>query len=170
MRRIATATFTLLALLLTTTAAQAQFVEEWEKSKADENAPDYIASGEGYNARGIAYGMVDDGTGTMVERVFVASNASGNYQIYVLDPQTGDELTTLDMTGVSGGFRTIEDVGVSDDGIIIGCNLALGQFAQQEFKCYRWDDLSAAPTTIISGVAVNDRTSPSRALPPTTRC
>jgi hypothetical protein len=134
--------------------ATGQFVEEWEKSEKDGNRPTYISDGN-YNARGLAYGMVDDGNGTMVERVFVASNANGPYRIYVVDPSDGALLDSLDVSGIEqDGFRFLNDVGVSEDGKIFACNAAR---LTQTFYCFRWDTLADSPTTVVSGLNTDAR-------------
>lgn len=148
-----------LCSFLTVDPAAGQFAEEWEKSKADGNHPTYISDGEGYNARGLAYGVVNDGNGNMVERVFVASNANGPYRLYVVDANDGTLLDSLDVSGVaSEGYRYLNDVAVSDDGIIMACNAARGDFGlAQPFNCYRWDDLADSPTQVIDGAAMDER-------------
>ena len=147
MNRIATAVLTLLvvaAWCAVPAFAQPEFFDtNWELSDAEGNLPSYI--GTSYGARGMAYGMVDDGSGTMVERVFVSTNEGGTFRVEVLDATDGTNLGTLDGTGISGGTRTLNDVDVSADGIIIACNLAINA----NFKCYRWDSVTATPSTII---------------------
>ncbi|NBC86998.1 MAG: T9SS type A sorting domain-containing protein [Bacteroidetes bacterium] len=147
MKRTATAVLTLLvvaAWCAVPAFAQPEFFDtNWELSDAEGNLPSYI--GTSYGARGMAYGMVDDGSGTMVERVFVSTNQGGTFRVEVLDATDGTNLGTLDGTGISGGTRTLNDVDVSADGIIIACNLAINA----NFKCYRWDSVTATPSTII---------------------
>jgi len=155
-RIVTTFLFTIACALLWLPSATAQdgpFTRNWEKSKAQGNAPTYISDGTGYNARGIAYGMVDDGNGSMVERVFVASDANGAFRIYVVDANNGMLLDSLDVSGVSTvGARDLNDVAVTNDGIIYACNEVNNVFVGggEEFKCYRWDSLTDAPTEVIS--------------------
>jgi hypothetical protein len=138
--------------------AVGQFTTEWEMSENEGNRPTYVSTGD-YTARGLAYGMVDDGDGNMVERIFIASNENGPYRIYVVNPSDGALLDSLDVSGIKeDGFRFLNDVGVSEDGLIIACNAARGDFGlAQPFHCYRWDDLTAAPTQIIDGAAMEER-------------
>jgi len=153
MKRLLATVFVLaFATFFITDPASAQFEREWEKSKAQGNAPSYISSGTDFNARGVAYGEVDDGTGTFVERVLVVSNAGGAFNVVVVDANTGTLLDSLDVSGVSGGFRPLNDIGVTDDGIIYACNEVNNIFlgGGQEFRCYRWDDLGDSPTEVIS--------------------
>jgi hypothetical protein len=155
-RFVTTLLFALACVLVWAPPATAQdgpFTRNWEKSKAQGNAPTYISDGTGYNARGIAYGMVDDGNGSMVERVFVASDANGAFRIYVADANNGMLLDSLDVSEVSTvGARDLNDVAVTNDGIIYACNEANNVFVGggEEFKCYRWDSLTDAPTEVIS--------------------
>lgn len=68
-----------------------------------------------------------------------------NPAIVVLDAATGEEikdedvLRTLDVTGVSGGFFTLNQVGVADDGAVFACNLVLDADGNN-FKIYRWQN------------------------------
>ncbi len=154
-RIVTTFLFTIACALLWLPSATAQdgpFTRNWEKSKAQGNAPTYISDGTGYNARGIAYGMVDDGNGSMVERVFVASDANGAFRIYVVDANNGMLLDSLDVSAVSTvGARDLNDVAVTNDGIIYACNEANNVFVGggEEFKCYRWDSVDDAATEVI---------------------
>jgi hypothetical protein len=132
--------------------ASAQFEREWEKSRAQGNIPSYISSDTTYAARGLAYGMVDDGSGTMVERVLVATSAGSDpINVVVLDASDGTLLDSLDVSNVDDTFRDLNDVGISEDGIIYACNLALGQFGNEDLRCYRWDSLTDTATKVIDG-------------------
>ncbi|MCI0494157.1 T9SS type A sorting domain-containing protein [candidate division KSB1 bacterium] len=59
---------------------------------------------------------------------------NGGSFIYILDAANGDSLGKLDNRNVSGGTYHVSDVGVSDDGIIYVCNLAVAG----TFKVYKW--------------------------------
>ena len=146
----------LLALLLLGTIpsqAQTSFNRDWEFSSAEGNNPTYV--GTDNDARGLAYGRVDDGTGTMVERVFVATSAGDGVNVVVLDAADGTVRDSLDTSGIvpSSTGRTLTDVGVSADGVIVACNEVNNTFITdsetENFRCYRWDDLTDAPTTVI---------------------
>jgi uncharacterized lipoprotein YddW (UPF0748 family) len=133
-----------------------QFECEWERSKAKGNAPAYIATdsevanGQGYQARGLAYGKVGDGEGNAVERLFVVSTRD-SLTVSALNPTNGERLKTLDVSNIESTSRPLNDIGVSDDGIIYACNLALGPFGGEPLKCYRWDHLDDTPTKVIDG-------------------
>ncbi|NBC87414.1 MAG: T9SS type A sorting domain-containing protein [Bacteroidetes bacterium] len=159
MKRIATTFSTLLLamawLVTSTMPAQAQsFTTEWEFSTAEGNLPSYFSTSNA--TRAIAYGVVDDGSGNLVERVLVASGPP--YEIRILDASDGTDLGTLDGIGslpTPNDGRTITDVEISDDGIIIACNEVNSTFgnntATESFQCYRWDSLTdATPETVIN--------------------
>jgi len=113
MKQLVTAFLALLVCAFIVDPASAQFQREWEKSKAQGNAPSYISSGSDYYARGIAYGTVDDGTGTMVERVLVASTAGSDpINVVVVDPSDGTLLDSLDVSTVENTFRNLNDENV----------------------------------------------------------
>jgi hypothetical protein len=145
-------------LLLAPLSAQAQFDREWEFSAAQGDNPSYI--GTDNDARSIAYGTVDDGNGNMVERVFVVSGGNDPYTIKVLDANDGtDPSGVTELSGVGNlptpaDGRKLTDVGVSDDGIIIACNEVNSTFgsntATENFRCWRWDSLTASPSRVIN--------------------
>ena len=105
--------------------------------------------------------MVDDGSGTMVERVFVSLGGGENsddYQIRILNASdgtdTGNTLPGVGSLPTPSDGRTVGDVAVSDDGVIIACNSVNNAFtndgATENFRCWRWDSLTDSPTEIIS--------------------
>jgi hypothetical protein len=146
----------LLALLLVAAwalPAEAQFTEVWERSQSNGNLPTWFGSTNAESTeRGFAYGMVGGN-----ERVLVVSRKGGT-DIHVINALTGlDELDgslnpkTLDMTGVSGGVFLLNDVGVTDDGIIIACNLRTTLAGSPfTFKCYSWANEDASPVTSLN--------------------
>ncbi|MCR4417164.1 MAG: DUF4623 domain-containing protein, partial [Ignavibacteria bacterium] len=134
---------TILTVLLCVSLAQTQsfrYSTIWEKSQATGTLPSYI--GTSHTERGSAYGVVDG-----QEKLFLVSRL-GTTKVLVLDPATGDSLGVLDITGVSGGTFTLNDVEVSADGKIFACNLTTGTNTTS-FKVYRWDNLTAAPVNVI---------------------
>ncbi len=114
----------------------AQFSTLWERSSANSTLPSWFGS---TTERGFAYGN---------DHIYVVSR-SVSPVVNILDAATGADLgTTLDNTGVAGGLFLLNDVEVSDDGIIFACNLTLGTDANA-FKVYRWDNESATPTAVV---------------------
>ncbi|NBC86999.1 MAG: T9SS type A sorting domain-containing protein, partial [Bacteroidetes bacterium] len=160
MKRIATTFSTLLLaaawLVTSTMPAQAQsFSADWEFSTAEGNLPSYFRTNN--DTRYLAYGRIDDGSGTRVERVLVASGGNDPYEIRILDASDGTDLGTLpsvtSLPTPSDG-RKITDVEVTDDGIIIACNEVNNAFTAdgttENFKCYRWDSLTdSSPETVV---------------------
>ncbi len=93
----------------------------------------------------------DNATRSMVfnpatQHVLVATR-TGGHRIVVLDAATGDSLSQLDMTGVSGGTYHLNKVAVTEDGVIYACNLTV----DNTFKVYRWEDEDAVPTVALDG-------------------
>jgi len=133
--------------------AQTSFDRNWEFSTAEGNNPEYIGTDD--DARDLAFGRVDDGTGAMVERVFVVTSTGGAFNVIVLDAADGSIVDSLDTSGVVGSStgRTLTDVSVTSDGVIIACNEVNNTFITdsetENFRCYRWDSLTDAPTTVI---------------------
>lgn len=135
------------------------FNTDWELSTANGNKPGWL--GTDNDTRGLAHGVVDDGNGNMVERVFVVTGGGEDgdpYAIKVLDAADGSD-TGNDLTGI-GDFpspssgRVLTDVDVSEDGIIIACNEVNNTFlvdsGTEDFRCWRWDSLIDSPTEIIT--------------------
>ncbi|PEN14235.1 hypothetical protein CRI94_04135 [Longibacter salinarum] len=151
MKRTVTSILTLLVVAAWCAApafSQTSFDRDWEFS-ANVNSgsiPAYLT-----DARAIAYGMVDDGSGTMVGRLLVSH---GGDNVEIVDPADGQSLGTLSTNGIQGtSTRNIQDVEVTGDNIIIGCNSVNNTFAPgdvTDFRCYRWDDLGADPVQVLS--------------------
>ncbi|WP_179862149.1 T9SS type A sorting domain-containing protein [Longibacter salinarum] len=160
MKRIATTLAIILTalswLVVSTTPAQAQsFSTDWEFSTAEGNLPSYFRTNN--DTRYLAYGQVDDGNGTMVERVLILSGGNDPYEIRILDANDGTDLGTLpavtSLPTPSDG-RKLTDIEISDDGFIIACNEVNNAFGTdsttENFKCYRWDSLTdSSPETVV---------------------
>lgn len=142
-RIVMTVTF----ILLTTSILMAgpELTTVWEKSVAASTMPNWFDTGN--FTRGFAYGTVGGS-----DRLYVVSRNGGNF-IYALDAATGDSLGLLDATGVTGGTYHISDIGVTADGVIFLCNLALGG----NFKVYKYADEAAAPVEVINYDATGKR-------------
>ncbi len=73
---------------------------------------------------------------------------TGQAQVQILHPATGQALGMLDMTNVEGGTFVINEVSVTADGQIFVANLAqLGG----DLKIYRWADQQATPEVVYEG-------------------
>ncbi|WP_340103411.1 lamin tail domain-containing protein [Rhodohalobacter sp. 8-1] len=116
-----------------TNDAKAQELQTvWERSDrtgAENPKPDWFSAGF---VRGIGYGTVDGN-----ERIYAADRT--NNTIRVIDAETGDDITPstpFDLTGVSGGTYALNDLEISDDGIIFLGNLTTS--AESPFRLYWW--------------------------------
>lgn len=117
----------------------------WEKSASQATMPKWFDT-QNYT-RGFAYGKVGGN-----DHLYVVSRFGGNF-IYILDAATGDSLGLLDNSGITGGTYHVSDVGVSQDGVIFVCNLAVGG----TFKVYKWTDETVAPVEVIAYDATGKR-------------
>ena len=72
--------------------------------------------------------------------------------IRVLNADTGADIGSLDMTGVTGGFFPINCVAVSSDGRIHACNMTTDA-TTTPFKVYQWadDDPATLPVVVYEG-------------------
>lgn len=68
-----------------------------------------------------------------------------------LNGSTGNSEVLLNTTGITGGDRALNQIGVTSDGVIFGSNLRAAMSSTATFKVYRWQDETAAPTTAFSG-------------------
>ena len=139
--------FTIIALFCFASLSYSQVTTLWEKSATAGTKPTWET---GSTTRGIGYGLVGSN-----QRLFVVNrNASfGGKQIFVYNAATGDSVTKLDTTGISGGTLVVNDVEVSSDGKIFVCNLAAGGF----FKVYKYDTEVSAPAVVINYDATGKR-------------
>ena len=139
--------FTIIALFCFASLGYSQVTTLWEKSATAGTKPTWET---GSTTRGIGYGLV--GTN---QRLFVVNrNASfGGKQIFVYNAATGDSITKLDTTGISGGTLVLNDVEVSSDGKIFVCNVAAGGF----FKVYKYNTELSVPVTVINYDATGKR-------------
>ena len=114
----------------------------WAKTKAAGTFPlSYINAGN--YERGMAAGVVDG-----KKRVFVVSR-SGGPKIISYDAVTGDSVGVLfqSATPTSGTFP-LNAVEVSDDGVILACNMTTDA-AASNFKVYRWNKETDSVKTVI---------------------
>ena len=101
------------------------------------------------NVRGIAINPVNN-------NVLYASRGAGSNHVSVLSSASGSNfLGALSGYGVAGGNgAALDQVRVSDDGAIYGCNLNVN--AGSTFKLYRWasdSDFATAPATVYSATS-----------------
>ncbi len=121
----------------------------WQRSSAQNNLPSWFGSD---TERGLGYGNTLDSDNNLNSRVFVASRSGSQLNIRILDAQSGNDVGTLNTSGITGGTFSINDVGVTDDGKILVCNLTTNANTT-EFKVYMWSNTYSAPVLILSYLA-----------------
>ena len=94
--------------------------------------------------RGLTYNPANN-------HLYLVDRNGGNF-IRVLDGTTGALLSSLDMTGVTGGTFAINMVDVDDAGIIYAGNLSADTDVSP-FKVYRWATEASAPTVAFNSTA-----------------
>ncbi len=140
----------LLLLAFVVAPVMAQVTTNWERTGF--SMPDFFGNS---TERGFAYGEFDGES-----RILVASRAAGT-NVFLLDAETGADAGTLNPEGVDGGIYAINDIGVSQDGVIFAGNLVLGASEGDPFKIYRWTDLDAEAEVVVEfgelGLRFGDR-------------
>ncbi len=114
------------------------FKTTWQRAVPTSNLPTWFGSN---TERGFAYGKVGGN-----DRVYVVNRNAGTF-VKILDAATGADVGDLNTTGITGGTFPLNDIGVTDDGKIIGSNLLT---AAGDFKLYMWDDESSAPNNFLT--------------------
>lgn len=117
----------------------------WEKSAASASLPTWFST-TGGTERGFGYGLVNGN-----HRLYIASRNGGNF-IYIYNALTGDSVGTLSTAGMTGGTFAINDIGVSNDGVIFVCNLTTGANTSP-FKVYRYSTELDSPIVVINYTA-----------------
>jgi hypothetical protein len=146
----------LLLLFAFASTAAAQVETLWERTVPNHH-PDWFGTG---TERGMAYGEVDGNA-----RLYVASRSTTPNVIRIINAETGADVGTLSSAGVAGGYLgafLLNDVAVSDDGIIFASNMELSVSADAPFRIYRWDNETADPVRVINytgggGIRLGDR-------------
>ncbi len=137
----------LLSFVLFLGAGNAQIEKLWTKSVADTSLPTWF-SATGNTERGFAYNP-------LTNHLLVVSRNAGIF-VRVIDANNGNDLGTLDVTGISGGTFALNDIEVSYDGVIYACNLVTD--SASTFKIYRWANEAATPTVAFeSTLGLNKR-------------
>lgn len=124
----------------------------WEHSgSTTDGIPAYI--GTGNNCRNM-----DIGTMNGENILAVASREGGTPSITILKDEDGSIKTTLDMTGISQGQFSINDVQFTADNKILACNMAMTAKTEgkNHFIVYRWDNLTQAPSIAIDYPLVDE--------------
>ncbi len=114
---------------------QTPITKLWENSVAAGTLPSWF-SPTGNTERGFAYGVVDG-----KERIYVVSRNAGLF-VRIIDAVTGGpadvDTLKINKTVVTGGTFALNDIEVSDDGIIFACNLTVNS-TTSALKVYRWN-------------------------------
>lgn len=113
-------------------------IPTWSFSAAGNNLPSWL-SPTASTERGLAYGFINNN-----HRLYVVSRPN----VLILDAQTGDVVGSLNISGVTGGTFTLNDVEVTEDGKIIAANLTTSA-SSSPFKVYKWDNETSTPQLII---------------------
>jgi hypothetical protein len=139
--------FTLLAfLLLLSFSVNAQVMLDNPVWKNDVGAVSYL--GTGNTERGGDFNQATD-------HVLIVSRKSG-LDVIVLDAATGDSVGELDVTGISGGIFSLNEISVTSDGQIYGANLVLDA-TTSNVKIYRWENESSTPVNVYDGLVAVGR-------------
>uniref|UniRef100_A0A7V3E878 Secretion system C-terminal sorting domain-containing protein n=1 Tax=Ignavibacterium album TaxID=591197 RepID=A0A7V3E878_9BACT len=117
----------------------------WQRTVATTNLPTWFGTD---TERGLAFGKTSDGTEAVNDRVFVVSRSGGVF-VRILDAATGNDVGTLNTTGISGGTFALNDIGVTEDGKIIGANLTTNA-SLTAFKFYIWNNETSVPDTLFT--------------------
>lgn len=116
----------------------AQRIPTWSFSAAGNNLPSWL-SPTASTERGLAYGFINNN-----HRLYVVSRPN----VLILDAQTGDVIGNLNISGITGGTFTLNDVEITEDGKIIAANLTTSA-STSAFKVYKWDNETSTPEVII---------------------
>ncbi|MCX8105706.1 MAG: T9SS type A sorting domain-containing protein [Ignavibacterium album] len=138
--------FTLLFAFLIILDCYSQVTTLWEKSAATSSLPGWFSS-TGSTERGLGYGLVGGN-----HRIYIASRNGGNF-IFIYNALTGDSVGSLSTNGISGGTYLINDIGVSNDGLIFVCNLTTNA-STSPFKIYKYTTELDSPVVAIEYTSV----------------
>lgn len=116
----------------------AERIPTWSFSDAGNNMPPWL-SPTASTERGLAYGVINNN-----HRLYVVSRPN----VLILNAQTGDVIGNLNISGITGGTFTLNDVEVTEDGNIIAANLTTSA-STSAFKVYRWENETSSPQLII---------------------
>lgn len=78
----------------------------------------------------------------------LAHDASQNPILTIVNPETGEEIKRMDLTGVDN----LNDIAFSADGILLGCNQVIMNYddSATTWKVYKWDNDNATPQLLVS--------------------
>ncbi len=96
--------------------------------------------GTANNERGLGYGN---------GHVYLVSRTGGSF-VRILNPLTGADLGSLNMTAVSGGTFAVNNIAVGGDGAVYVANLT-SQSTTTPYKIYKWATEGSVPTVAYTG-------------------
>lgn len=102
----------------------------WERTTLANDLPEWFEPGF---VRGMTYGTVDGN-----ERIYAVNRTDARLE--VLNPNNGSEVSLesdFDLSGISGGTYPMNDVEISEDGVIFVGNLAVDA-SSSPFRLYWW--------------------------------
>lgn len=114
----------------------------WSHCAANGTAPSWL-SPTGNTERGLAYGFVNG-----FERVYVVNRPN----ITILNAATGDAVGNLNASACVGGTYLLNDIEVTDDGIIMAGNLTTDA-STTPFKVYKWDSETSSAVPVLTYTA-----------------
>lgn len=120
----------------------------WQRSVANSNLPSWFGTD---TERGLAFGSTSDGVEAINDRLYVVSRNGGIF-VRIINPNTGNDVGTLNTTGISGGTFALNDIDVTLDGKILACNLTTNANTTA-FKVYMWNNEASAPVEVLSYLA-----------------
>ena len=131
-------------------SAQVTVTKNWERSDSLGNNLAWNSTGD--VTRGIAVGKMGAN-----DRVFLATRHTSGTKVHVLNAATGDSITSLNMTGVTGGTHIISDAGMTEDGKLLVSSLTTGAILASPLKIYMWENETDAPiVAILWGPSVSE--------------
>ena len=82
----------------------------------------------------------------------LAVDAEKKPLLTVLDAETGEEIKRMDLTKVEGGTVALNDIAMTADGVLLGCNMATVGFEDfvDTFKVYKWENENAVADTVFT--------------------
>jgi hypothetical protein len=137
-------TLLFVAVIVAVTTFSQTVTTNWERS--DSLLTRHVWNA-GDNTRGLAFGTMGGN-----ERLFVATRSTTGSQVtrvIILNALTGDSVSVMNMTGVTGGTHVISDAGLTEDGVLLVSNLTTAVSSTSPLKIYKWTNETAAPTVAV---------------------
>ncbi|MHC1736921.1 MAG: YCF48-related protein [Ignavibacteriaceae bacterium] len=122
----------------------------WQKSAAQVSLPLWFST-SGSTERGFAFGKTN--ATEVNDRIYVVSRNGGLF-VKIVDALTGNDVGSMDVTGIAGGTFALNDIDVTSDGKIIAANLTTNA-STDTFRVYMWNNEAALPVVALKYVAVD---------------